>query len=216
MHSYIHSNLGATWRLVVSFTPRPTLPARKNQLNRRLHGPHSRAGRFTEDRNHLFLTGFEPRAVQSAAYSLYRLRQNLTQNYKSSGLDLNQLRHAHNTTLLKKTQNNEHCAVQYTKPKKKPLHQMGLRSCAPRLQLDVVTNRKILDSSWNKISAGQPTASSLLKQPDSFCSTTVPPLSKSSFVSIIERPGAVIYYHSTNGQSQTKKGCPPAWGQADS
>ena len=156
MHSYIHSNLGATWRLVVNFTPRPTLPARKNQLNKRLHGPHSRAGRFSVDRNHLFLTGYEPRAIQPAAYSLYRLRQNLAQNYTSSGPDLNQLCHSHYTTLLKKTPINEYCAVQYIKPKTTPLHQMGLRRYAPRLQLDFAMNRKILDSPWNKTSAGQP------------------------------------------------------------
>jgi hypothetical protein len=53
---------------------------------------------------------------------LYRLRQNLTQNYTSSGPDMNQLRHVHNTTLLKKTPINEYCAVQYTKPKTTPLH----------------------------------------------------------------------------------------------
>jgi hypothetical protein len=46
-------DLGASWRWVINFTPRPLYPRGKSPrypLNRRLGGPHSRSGRFGEER----------------------------------------------------------------------------------------------------------------------------------------------------------------------
>jgi len=56
-------NLGAKWRLVVSFTPRPLYSRGKNTryaLDRTLGGPHSRSGRDGEEKNSQPLPGLEP------------------------------------------------------------------------------------------------------------------------------------------------------------
>jgi hypothetical protein len=56
-------NLGTSWIIVFSFTPRPLCSQEKSrqyQLNKTLGGTQSRSGRFGEDKNINPLPGFEP------------------------------------------------------------------------------------------------------------------------------------------------------------
>jgi hypothetical protein len=70
-------DLGISWRLVVTFTPRPLYPRTKSPwypLDRRLGGPQNRSGRLGEEKN-LAPTGTRtptPRPT-SRSQSLYRL-----------------------------------------------------------------------------------------------------------------------------------------------
>jgi hypothetical protein len=61
LHSFFY--LGARWRWVVSFTPRPLYPQGKNPrypLDKRLGGPQSRSGRGGSEKNSQLPPGIEP------------------------------------------------------------------------------------------------------------------------------------------------------------
>jgi hypothetical protein len=78
MEIWLHSffDLGARWRCVVSFTPRPLYPQGKSPwypLDRRLGGPQSRSGRGGEEKNFQSQPRIEPwnpdSVVTSGEYS---------------------------------------------------------------------------------------------------------------------------------------------------
>jgi hypothetical protein len=62
-------NLGAGWKCVVNFTPRPIDPTKSPRypLNMRLGGPQSWSGRFREQKNLSPLMETEPRTAQPVA-----------------------------------------------------------------------------------------------------------------------------------------------------